>query len=127
MEAIIGLGSPGRRRPLELDDGDLEEARPMQMLVDRRDLGLRLQLLRISRRWKLTDVSERTGIPTSTLSRWERGSGKHYPDLERLMVLAELYGVNVNRLLSTSGSLGFDPRGRGSKKRPQVSSAVLAA
>lgn len=68
-------------------------------LVSRKELGLRLHTLRYDRGWKLIDVETKTGIPQSTLSRWERARGKGYPDVERLAILADLYGTEVSALL----------------------------
>lgn len=71
-------------------------------LADRAELGARLHGLRYRRRWSLRTVSMRTGIPETTLSRWERGRGAGYPPLERLHALAQLYGVRVVDLLDAS-------------------------
>lgn len=69
-------------------------------IVDRAELGHRLYVLRKARRWSLDDVREQLGIAPSTLSRWERGVGRHYPELEYLAALAALYDVTVAELLA---------------------------
>lgn len=68
-------------------------------LVDRKELGERLHLLRFTRGWSLREVEDRTQIPEATLGRWERAKGKKYPDVERLGTLAKLYEVEVSDLL----------------------------
>ncbi len=68
-------------------------------ITDRRELGLRLHTLRYDRGWSLLEVEGKTGIPQSTLSRWERARGNAYPDVERLATLAALYGTSVSDLL----------------------------
>lgn len=69
-------------------------------IVDRAELGQRLYVLRKARRWSLDTVQARIGIAPSTLSRWERGVGRHYPELEHLAELAALYDVTVAELLA---------------------------
>lgn len=69
-------------------------------LVDRETLGLRLKLLRVRAGLSQEAIEAKTGIPTSTLSRWENGTGERYPDLERLAALAVLYGVELGELLA---------------------------
>lgn len=69
-------------------------------IVDRAELGQRLYVLRKARRWSLDEVRDRIGLAPSTLSRWERGVGRHYPELEHLAALAALYDVTVAELLA---------------------------
>jgi len=74
-------------------------------LVSRNELGHRLYVLRHAQaggRLSLAKVQELTGVPETTLSRWERGRGERYPDLERLEKLADLYQVALPDLLSTT-------------------------
>lgn len=47
-------------------------------------------------------VSEETDIPRSTIGKYE--TGKLEPDLEKLGVLADFYGVSVDWLLGTKGT-----------------------
>ena len=42
-------------------------------------------------------VSQDTGIPRSTLSEW--GKGKYLPKTDKLLKLAEYFGVTVDELL----------------------------
>lgn len=48
------------------------------------------------------EVSEETGIPQSTIAYIE--TGKREPDIEKLGILADFYGVSVDWLLGTKGN-----------------------
>ncbi|MEU4678568.1 XRE family transcriptional regulator [Micromonospora sp. NPDC023737] len=69
-------------------------------------VGPRLRHLRSRRRLTLTDVSERTGISVSTLSRLE--SGVRRPSLDLLLPLAKAYRVPLDDLVGAPQS--GDPR-----------------
>ena len=60
-------------------------------------VGSRLRALRLHRDITLTDLSERTGISTSTLSRLENGQRR--PSLELLLPLAQAYRVPLDELV----------------------------
>ena len=60
-------------------------------------VGPRLKNVRVQRGITLTDVSERTGISTSTLSRLENGQRR--PSLELLLPLAQAYRVPLDELV----------------------------
>ena len=47
------------------------------------------------------EVEKETGIKQSTLTKYE--NGKLEPDLEKLGILADFYGVSVDWLLGTRG------------------------
>ena len=47
------------------------------------------------------EVSQETGIPRSTIAKYETGFLEH--DLEKLGILADFYGVSVDWLLGTKG------------------------
>lgn len=75
-------------------------------MIDVRQLGWRLELLRMWRGrerdgddYSLDDIFEALGIPPSTLSRWERGLMKRGPEPRALARLADFYGVDLNDLL----------------------------
>lgn len=68
-------------------------------VVDRTELGGRLQALRFRDHLTTRDVEAATGIPNTTVARWERAAGKEYPETARLARLADLYGVSVSELL----------------------------
>jgi transcriptional regulator with XRE-family HTH domain len=60
-------------------------------------VGPRLKRLRSLRATSLAELSERTGISKSTLSRLE--TGQRRPSLELLLPLAEAYGVPLDELV----------------------------
>ena len=60
-------------------------------------VGPRLKQLRQRRDITLTDLSDETGISTSTLSRLEAGLRR--PTLEQLLPLARAYGVTLDELV----------------------------
>ncbi len=60
-------------------------------------VGPRLKSLRVRRSVTLTDLSERTGISKSTLSRLENGQRR--PTLELLLPLAQTYRVPLDDLV----------------------------
>ncbi len=63
-------------------------------------LGLRVREMRKARGWKLADLSERTGLAISTISKMERGEISLTYD--RFMRLAQGLGLDVGEL--------FDPK-----------------
>ncbi len=71
-------------------------------------VGPRLRQVRAQRGVTLTEVSERTGISKSTLSRLENGQRR--PSLELLLPLAQAYGVPLDDLVGAP-EVG-DPRVR---------------
>jgi transcriptional regulator with XRE-family HTH domain len=69
-------------------------------------VGPRLKQLRHRRNITLSDLSEETGISTSTLSRLEAGLRR--PTLEQLLPLARAYGVTLDELVDAPPT--GDPR-----------------
>ncbi len=69
-------------------------------------VGPRLRVLRHQREITLTDLSARTGVSVSTLSRLESGDRK--PTLELLLPLARAYGVTLDDLVDAPPT--GDPR-----------------
>ena len=69
-------------------------------------VGPRLNQLRQRRGVTLSDLSEETGISTSTLSRLEAGLRR--PTLEQLLPLARAYGVTLDELVDAPPT--GDPR-----------------
>lgn len=47
-------------------------------------------------------IAEETKIPPSTIAKYE--TGKLEPDLEKLGILADFYGVSVDWLIGTKGN-----------------------
>ena len=48
------------------------------------------------------DVASETKIPMSTIAKYE--TGKLEPDLEKLGILADFYGISLDWLLGTKGN-----------------------
>ncbi|OQO94764.1 helix-turn-helix domain-containing protein [Saccharomonospora piscinae] len=69
-------------------------------------VGPRLRALRTARDTTLAELSERTGISVSTLSRLESGTRK--PTLELLLPLAKAHGVTLDELVDAPPT--GDPR-----------------
>lgn len=69
-------------------------------------VGPRLKGLRQRRHITLTELADRTGISTSTLSRLEAGLRR--PTLEQLLPLARAYGVTLDELVDAPET--GDPR-----------------
>jgi transcriptional regulator with XRE-family HTH domain len=69
-------------------------------------VGPRLKRLRLRRDVTLAELSERTGISTSTLSRLEAGLRR--PTLEQLLPLAQVHGVTLDELVDAPPT--GDPR-----------------
>ena len=53
------------------------------------------------------DVAKETGIPLSTIAKYE--TAKLQPDLEKLGILADFYEVSVDWLLGTKGGKKSSP------------------
>ena len=70
------------------------------------DVGPRLRRLRTDRGLSLAELSQRTGISTSTLSRLETGA--RVPGLEHLVALARAHAVSLDDLVGVRFSR--DPR-----------------
>ncbi|MDO5379014.1 MAG: helix-turn-helix domain-containing protein [Clostridia bacterium] len=69
-------------------------------------------LRRLSRRTQ-EEVAEQIGVSRQALAKWE--SGETLPDIERCRLLAQLYGVSLDELVSHDGSafsLPVPPRGK---------------
>lgn len=78
--------------------------------------GSALKSLRIDRGWTLADVSERTGIPTSTLSKVE--NGKTDLTMDRLLRISVALEVNIADLFGTpTAEYASGDRGRRSITR----------
>ena len=70
-------------------------------------------LLALRRLHQLTQeqAAERVGVTRQALSKWE--SGETLPDVERCRLLAQLYGVSLDALVSGTGSSELPPPPRG--------------
>ena len=71
-------------------------------------------LLALRRLSRLTQeqAAERVGVSRQALAKWE--TGETLPDVERIRLLAELYGVSLDDLVSAPPSMGLPipPRGK---------------
>lgn len=78
--------------------------------------GTALREIRTKRGLKLSDVSERTGIPVSTLSKAETGKGEL--TMDRLLKISVALGVNIADLFRTpAATAASSARGRRSITR----------
>lgn len=71
----------------------------------------RLKYERKKHGWSQKYISEKTGIPSSNLSRYETGERK--PDISTLVVLADFIGCSVDYLLGRSDdpNISLEPSG----------------
>ena len=65
-------------------------------------VGSHVRQMRQEREWTLSRVSERTGIPVSALSKFERG--KQSMSYVRLLSLAKLFGVELAQLFEETNA-----------------------
>ena len=72
------------------------ERRPRAM--DQIQIGQFLQTLRKEKGMTQEQLAERLGVARRTVSRWETGS--NLPDLDLLIVLSDLYAVDLRELLN---------------------------
>ena len=70
--------------------------------VDRSSLGIRLREIRKHKGWTLSDVSERTGLAVSTISKVERG--RIALAYDKFMQLARGLEVDVTELIGHAGT-----------------------
>ena len=65
--------------------------------MDAKKTGERIAALRKEKGWSQTELAERLGVTNKAVSRWETGRG--YPDVELLPLLAKELGVTISELL----------------------------
>ena len=65
--------------------------------MDAKKTGELIAALRKEKGWSQTELAERLGVTNKAVSRWETGRG--YPDVERLPLLAKELGVTISELL----------------------------
>lgn len=61
------------------------------------ELSERLRSLRREKGWSQEELADRLGVSRQALSKWE--SGQSVPELDKLVVLSELYGVSLDSLV----------------------------
>lgn len=64
------------------------------------NFGMRLRDLRRKKNISQKLLSNRTDIPQTTISDWE--SGKSYPKVDKLYIIAEALGVSIQELIERS-------------------------
>ncbi len=69
--------------------------------------GIKIKSYRVEQGLSLQELSRRTGLATSYLSEIE--SGKKYPKPDKLLRLAETFGIDYDTLVSTKLSKSLDP------------------
>ena len=65
--------------------------------MDAKKTGALIAALRKEKGWSQTELAERLGVTNKAVSRWETGRG--YPDVELLPLLAQELGVAISELL----------------------------
>jgi transcriptional regulator with XRE-family HTH domain len=76
---------------------DRESIRPSFTPVDLRGLGSRVARFRLQRGWKQVELSRRTAIPPTRLSRLEKG--RTAPNLDELVRLGAVLGVDLGQIV----------------------------
>lgn len=72
-------------------------AMTQETLDRRRRIGSNIHMARWNRGWTLRDLAERSGVPDSTLSRYERG--RSTPGADELVAIAEALETSPHDLL----------------------------
>jgi transcriptional regulator with XRE-family HTH domain len=70
----------------------------MQNEADRQAFGVRLKELRKQKRWTQKELAAKIGIQLSQLNKYE--AGMHVPPVDKLILLAELFGTTTDYLLT---------------------------
>ena len=75
-------------------------------------MGDKLTELRRKQGWSQEELAERIGVSRQAVSKWE--SGQTLPDMDKVLLLSEVFGVTTDYLLkdSVSGSEDVTPSGR---------------
>ena len=68
--------------------------------MDAKKTGELIAALRKEKGWSQTEIAERLGVTNKAVSRWETGRG--YPDVELLPMLARELGITISELLEGS-------------------------
>ena len=63
-----------------------------------------IAMLRNVNGYSQEEVAEKIGISRQAYAKWEKGES--VPDVERCQKLAELYGVTIDSLVTSSGKIG---------------------
>ena len=66
-------------------------------------LSVYLKRERETRGWSLTDLSTRSGVPLTTLSRYEDAKSRGKPDHANILLLAAAFGISPQDMLAYIG------------------------
>lgn len=66
------------------------------------DFGMKLQNLRKTKGLSQEALAEKLNVSRQAVSKWESGSG--YPEMDKLILLSELFGVTIDYLIKDSDS-----------------------
>lgn len=91
--------------------------------VNPEETGSRLRLFRKSRKITIHDLSDRIGISKSTISEVERGHAK--PPVNLLLAMFNLYGLNVNWVLTGEGKMILKKDAASLSRRKATSTGVM--
>ncbi len=91
--------------------------------VNAEETGSRLRLFRKSRKITINDLAERIGISKSTISDVERGHAR--PPVNFLLAMFNLYGLNVNWVLSGEGKMILKREAASFSSGKETSTAVM--
>lgn len=69
------------------------------------NLSEKLQFLRKKNRFSQEELADKLGISRQAVSKWE--SGQSTPDLNKLIILSELYNVTIDSLVKDSDEYGI--------------------
>ena len=98
-----------------------KQGTPRDTLVDRREIGQRLRMLRKSRELTLKQICERSGVALSTLSKMELG--QITVSYDKLAAVSRALGADLSRLLAD----GLSDAGHTSSRPTFVRSLLAAA
>ncbi|MDJ0921665.1 MAG: XRE family transcriptional regulator [Henriciella sp.] len=85
-----------------------QTAKTPETLVEDNELGRRIHRLRQERGWKLADLSKKSGIATSSLSKVENGVLSLTYD--RLIMVAYGFGLTLSEFLTDDHKAGGSPK-----------------
>ena len=91
--------------------------------VNLEETGSRLRLFRKSRKITIHELSDRIGISKSTISEVERGHTK--PPVNFLLAMFNLYGLNVNWVLTGEGKMILKRDAASLSRREAASTGVI--
>ncbi|NIM15875.1 MAG: helix-turn-helix domain-containing protein [Candidatus Aminicenantes bacterium] len=91
--------------------------------VNPEETGSRLRLFRKSRKITIHDLADRIGISKSTISEVERGHTK--PPVNFLLAMFNLYGLNVNWVLTGEGKMILKKDAASLSSRKAASTGVM--